>query len=208
LYERSPPLILDWSSRYKIALGTAEALAYLHFDCDPVIVHCDIKPMNILLDGDMEPHISDFGIAMLLDHPTASALPTSTLMGTIGYIAPENAFTSSKSRESDVYSYGVVLLELITRQKVIDPLYTENVDIVSWVKSTWSESQEVEMVVDEGLLDEVEEDNMVREQVRNALLVALRCTEWEPSRRPSMREVVKRLQDTTDVQLKISTCVE
>ncbi|KAF5767035.1 putative protein kinase RLK-Pelle-LRR-XI-1 family [Helianthus annuus] len=190
LYEKEPTLVLSWSVRYRIALGTAQGLAYLHFDCDPVIIHRDIKPMNILLDGDMEAHISDFGIAKLLDQSATGALATSTLMGTIGYIAPENAFTRSASRELDVYSYGVVLLELISRQK---PVLIENVDMVSWVRSR---SEEIEKIVDRGLLEEIEEDKRVREQVRKVVLVALRCTEWEPTRRPTMREVVKCLQDS------------
>ncbi|KAM0036859.1 putative protein kinase RLK-Pelle-LRR-XI-1 family [Helianthus debilis subsp. tardiflorus] len=135
-----------------MALGTAQGLAYLHFDCDPVIIHQDIKPMNILLDGDMEAHISDFGIAKLLDQSATSALATSTLMGTI-----ENTFTRSASRESDVYSYGVVLLELISKQK---PVLIENVDMVSWVRSR---SEEIEKIVDRGLLEEIEEDKRVRE---------------------------------------------
>ncbi|KAM0011113.1 putative protein kinase RLK-Pelle-LRR-XI-1 family [Helianthus debilis subsp. tardiflorus] len=113
--------------------------------------------MNILLDGDMEAHISDFGITKLLDQSATCALATSTLMGTIGYIAPENTFTRSASKESDVYSYGVVLLELISRQK---PVLIENVDMVSWVRS---KSEEIEKIVDRGLLEEIEEDKRVRE---------------------------------------------
>jgi serine/threonine protein kinase len=88
---RAPP-ILDWEMRYKIAIGIAHGLEYIHYDCDPPIVHRDIKPENILLDSDMEPHISDFGIAKLMDQSSASAQSLS-VAGTIGYIAPGNLFT-------------------------------------------------------------------------------------------------------------------
>ncbi|GJS00245.1 receptor-like protein kinase [Tanacetum coccineum] len=195
LHEVHPPPLLDWNLRFNIALGTAHGLAYLHFDCDPAIVHRDIKPMNILLDAELEPHISDFGIAKLLDHSSPEELMSGTLRGTIGYIAPENAFTSTKSMESDVYSYGVVLLELITRKKAADDTFTdEGLDIVRWVRSVWSENKEIDVVVDKGLYDDLY-DSFVREQVTQVLQLALRCTQTEPSRRPSMREVVKQLED-------------
>ncbi|KAI3773463.1 hypothetical protein L1987_47992 [Smallanthus sonchifolius] len=220
LHEVRPPPSLDWSIRCNIALGTAHGLAYLHFDCDPPIVHRDIKPMNILLDAELEPHISDFGIAKLLDQSSqalmsgtlqgtigyiapdfgiaklldqsSQALMSGTLQGTIGYIAPENAFTSMQSKESDVYSYGVVLLELITRKKAVDPSFVDGLDIVKWVRSIWNEKSEIEVVVDAaGLYDE----SFVREEVTRLLLLALRCTQTESSRRLSMRDVVKELED-------------
>ncbi|XP_071728547.1 uncharacterized protein [Rutidosis leptorrhynchoides] len=193
LHEVYPPPLLDWSIRCNIALGTAHGLAYLHFDCDPAIVHRDIKPMNILLDAELEPHISDFGIAKLLDQ-SSSTLMSGTLRGTIGYIAPENAFTSTKSTESDVYSYGVVLLELMTRKQAVDPSFEEGLDIVRWMRSVWSETVELELVVDPGLYDDLY-DSFVREQVTQVLQLALRCTQTEPSKRPSMRDVVKELED-------------
>ncbi|PHT24695.1 Leucine-rich repeat receptor-like protein kinase PEPR1 [Capsicum baccatum] len=189
LHEINPPVTLEWSVRYRIAMGTAQGLSYLHFDCDPAIVHRDIKPMNILLDSDLEPHISDFGIAKLLDQSGATST-SNALQGTVGYMAPETAFAASKSKESDVYSYGVVLLELITRKKALDP--SGNTDIVSWVRSIWTETEEIEKIVDPSLLDEFI-DSSVMEQVIEVLSLALRCAEKYVSRRPSMKEVVKLL---------------
>ncbi|PHT26845.1 Leucine-rich repeat receptor-like protein kinase PEPR1 [Capsicum baccatum] len=191
LHKINPPVTLEWSVRYRIAMGTAQGLSYLHFDCDPAIVHRDIKPMNILLDSDLEPHISDFGIAKLLDQSGATST-SNTLQGTVGYMAPETAFAASKSKESDVYSYGVVLLELITRKKALDPSLYGNTDIVSWVRSIWTETEEIEKIVDPSLLDEFI-DSSVMEQVIEVLSLALRCTEKDVSRRPSMKEVVKLL---------------
>ncbi|KAK4395002.1 Receptor-like protein kinase [Sesamum angolense] len=191
LHETRPPLLLEWNIRYKIALGTAQGLSYLHFDCDPAIIHRDIKPMNILLDSELEPHISDFGIAKLLDESVTST-PSSMVQGTIGYMAPERAFSTKCSKECDVYAYGIVLLELVTRKKVLDPPFGGEVDIVGWVRSAWIETQDIEAIVDPSLVDEFV-DSTVKEQVKDVLLVALRCTEREPSARPSMRDVVKQL---------------
>ena len=101
-----------------IALGAAQGLAYLHHDCSPRIIHRDVKSSNILLDKDFEAHLTDFGIAKSL---CASKSHTSTyIMGTIGYIDPEYARTSRLTEKSDVYSYGVVLLELLTGRKAVD----------------------------------------------------------------------------------------
>ena len=109
-------------------------------------------------------------------------------------VLTENAFTNTKSMESDVYSYGVVLLELRTRKKAVDDSFADGLDIVRWVKSVWSEKVQLEVVMDPGLYDDLY-DSFVREQVTEVLQLALRCTETEPNRRPSMREVVKDLED-------------
>ncbi|KAI5404403.1 hypothetical protein KIW84_051532 [Lathyrus oleraceus] len=194
LHEKKPAPSFEWNVRYKIAIGIAHGLAYLHYDCDPPIVHRDIKPSNILLDSDMEPHIADFGIAKLLD--LTSSNPSSSVPGTIGYIAPENAYTTVCSRECDVYSYGVVLLELITRKKVVDPSFMEEgIDLVGWVRLLWSETEEINQIVDSSLANECQDTNIM-ENVTQVLMVALRCAEKDPHKRPKMTDVTKQLSDS------------
>lgn len=194
LHENKPAPSLEWNVRYKIAIGIAHGLAYLHYDCDPPIVHRDIKPNNILLDSDMEPHIADFGIAKLLDQSSTSN-PSLSVPGTIGYIAPENAYRTVSSRECDVYSYGVVLLELITRKKVADPSFMEGTDLVGWVRLMWSETGEINQIVDSSLVNEFLDTNIM-ENVTKVLMLALTCTEKDPRKRPTMTDVTKQLSDS------------
>ncbi|KAK3121834.1 hypothetical protein QOZ80_8BG0661540 [Eleusine coracana subsp. coracana] len=189
---------LDWCVRYDIVLGTAHGLAYLHDDCSPAITHRDIKPSNILLDKDMVPHISDFGIAKLMDQPS-SAQQTTGVVGTIGYMAPELAFSTRSSIQSDVYSYGVVVLELITRKMAVDPSFPDNMDIVRWVSSTLNGTDQIEAVCDPDLMEEVF-GTVEMEEVSKVLSVTLRCAAKEPSQRPSMAEVVKELTDARPVR--------
>ncbi|CAI8592290.1 unnamed protein product [Vicia faba] len=200
LHEKKPAPSLEWNVRYKIAFGIAHGLAYLHYDCDPPIVHRDIKPNNILLDSDMEPHIADFGIAKLLDQSSTSN-PSLSVPGTIGYIAPENAYTTVSSRECDVYSYGVVLLELITRKKVVDPSFT-GTDLVGWVRLLWSETGEINQIIDSSLANECLDTNIM-ENVTEVLMVALRCAEKDPHMRPKMTDVTKQLSDSNPQNKKV-----
>lgn len=108
----------------------------------------------------------------------------------------ENAYTTTKSKESDVYSYGVVLLELLARKKALDPSFIEEMDIVSWVRSVWSNTGEIEKIVDSSLMEEFLHSDIM-EQVIDVFVVALRCTEKEPSKRPTMRDVVRQLLDAS-----------
>lgn len=118
---------LDWNMRLKIALAAAQGLAYLHQDCKPQVVHRDVKSCNILLDSNMEAHLADFGIAK---HIQPARTHTSTyVLGTIGYIDPEYAQTSRLNEKSDVYSYGIVLLELLMGKKAVE----EEVNLLDWV---------------------------------------------------------------------------
>ncbi|RLN03303.1 receptor-like protein kinase isoform X1 [Panicum miliaceum] len=140
----------------------------------------------------MVPHISDFGIAKLMDQP--SAPQTTGIVGTVGYMAPELAFSTKSSMESDVYSYGVVLLELLTRKTAVDTSFPDNTDIVGWVSSALNGTDKIEAVFDPALMEEVY-GTVEMDEVRKVLSLALRCAAREPNQRPSMAAVVKELTD-------------
>ncbi|XP_066376088.1 LRR receptor-like serine/threonine-protein kinase ER1 [Miscanthus floridulus] len=173
---------LDWETRLRIALGAAQGLAYLHHDCSPRIIHRDVKSKNILLDKDYEAHLTDFGIAKSL---CVSKTHTSTyVMGTIGYIDPEYARTSRLNEKSDVYSYGIVLLELLTGKKPVDNECNLHHLILSKTASN-----EVMDTVDPDIGDTCKDLGEVKKLFQLALL----CTKRQPSDRPTMHEVVRVL---------------
>lgn len=120
---------MNWATRIKIALGSAKGLAYLHEDCHPKIIHRDIKAANILLDHNFEAKVADFGLAKFASDTDTHV--STRVMGTFGYLAPEYASSGKLTDKSDVFSFGVVLLELITGRRPIDK--TENESIVDWV---------------------------------------------------------------------------
>ncbi|KAH1244640.1 LRR receptor-like serine/threonine-protein kinase ERECTA [Glycine max] len=173
---------LDWDLRLKIALGSAQGLAYLHHDCSPLIIHRDVKSSNILLDKDFEPHLADFGIAKSL---CPSKTHTSTyIMGTIGYIDPEYARTSRLTEKSDVYSYGIVLLELLTGRKAVDNESNLHHLILS-------------KTANDGVMETVDPDitTTCRDMgaVKKVFQLALLCTKKQPVDRPTMHEVTRVL---------------
>ncbi|XP_037464254.1 LRR receptor-like serine/threonine-protein kinase ER1 [Triticum dicoccoides] len=173
---------LDWETRLRIALGAAQGLAYLHHDCSPRIIHRDVKSKNILLDKDYEPHLTDFGIAKSL---CVSKTHTSTyVMGTIGYIDPEYARTSRLNEKSDVYSYGIVLLELLTGKKPVDNECNLHHSILSKTASN-----AVMETVDPDIADTCQDLG----EVKKVFQLALLCTKKQPSDRPTMHEVVRVL---------------
>lgn len=110
-----PPL--DWSTRKRIALGAARGLLYLHEQCDPKIIHRDVKAANVLLDQSYEAVVGDFGLAKLLDHDDSHV--TTAVRGTVGHIAPEYLSTGQSSDKTDVFGFGILLLELITGQRAL-----------------------------------------------------------------------------------------
>ncbi|KAJ9168795.1 hypothetical protein P3X46_020280 [Hevea brasiliensis] len=179
--------LLDWPTRYKILLDAAEGLSYLHHDCVPPIVHRDVKSNNILLDGDFGARVADFGVAKVVDSTTGKPKSMSIIAGSCGYIAPEYAYTLRVNEKSDIYSFGVVILELVTRKLPVDPELGEK-DLVKWVCTTLDQKG-VDHVIDPKL------DSCFKEEICKVLNIGIHCTSPLPVNRPSMRRVVKMLQE-------------
>ncbi|XP_027931865.1 receptor-like protein kinase HSL1 [Vigna unguiculata] len=179
--------LLDWPTRYKIAVDAAEGLSYLHHDCVPSIVHRDVKSNNILLDGDFGARVADFGVAKVVDATGKGTKSMSVIAGSCGYIAPEYAYTLRVNEKSDIYSFGVVILELITGRRPVDPEFGEK-DLVMWACTTLDQKG-VEQVIDSRL------DSCFKEEICKVLNIGLMCTSPLPINRPSMRRVVKMLQE-------------
>ncbi|XP_068330660.1 leucine-rich repeat receptor-like protein kinase TDR [Pyrus communis] len=176
----------DWVTRYKIALGVAQGICYLHHDCDPVIVHRDLKPSNILLDSEMEARVADFGVAKLIQSDESM----SVIAGSYGYIAPEYAYTLQVDEKSDIYSYGVVLMEILSGKRSVDAEFGDGNSIVHWVRSKIKMKDGINDVLDKNAGAGCEP---VREEMMQMLRIALLCTSQNPADRPSMRDVVLML---------------
>ncbi|XP_062099114.1 BRASSINOSTEROID INSENSITIVE 1-associated receptor kinase 1-like isoform X3 [Humulus lupulus] len=179
---------LDWEIRKRISLGSARGLAYLHNECDPKIIHRDVKAANILLDEEFEAVVGDFGLAKLMDHKDTHV--TTAVRGTVGHIAPEYLSTGKSSEKTDVFGYGVMLLELITGQSAFDLARLANDDVMlfDWVKGLWND-QKLETLVDANL-----QGNYVNEEVEQLIQVALLCTQGTAGEQPKMSEVVRMLE--------------
>ncbi|KAJ3691905.1 hypothetical protein LUZ61_000002 [Rhynchospora tenuis] len=190
-----PPL--DWNARKRIAVGTARGLQYLHEQCDPKIIHRDVKAANVLLDAQCEAVVGDFGLAKLLDHGDSHV--TTAVRGTVGHIAPEYLSTGQSSDKTDVFGFGILLLELVTGQRAIlvvkgeaDAGQSGNVHhkgfMLDWVRKAHQEKR-LDLLVDPDIgpnYDIIEVSEMVQ--------VALLCTQYLPSHRPKMSDVVRMLE--------------
>ncbi|KZV43371.1 hypothetical protein F511_21963 [Dorcoceras hygrometricum] len=188
IQERSTRAV-DWRVLHKIALDIARALAYLHDQCVPRVLHRDVKPSNILLDEEHNAYLSDFGLARLLG--TSETHATTGVAGTFGYVAPEYAMTCRVSDKADVYSYGVVLLELISDKKALDPSfssYGNGFNIVAWACMLLRQGHAKEFFT-AGLWDSSPHDDLVE-----VLHLAVVCTVDSLSSRPTMKQVVRRLK--------------
>lgn len=178
---------LTWEARMKVLLGTTKALAYLHENIEPKVVHRDIKSSNILIDDEFNTKVSDFGLAKLLG--AGKSHISTRVMGTFGYVAPEYANTGLLNEKSDVYSFGVVLLEAITGRDPVDyGRPAQEVNLVDWLK----------MMVGSRRSEEVVDPNIgsrpSTRALKRALLTALRCVDPDSDKRPKMSQVVRMLE--------------
>ncbi|XP_058781174.1 putative receptor protein kinase ZmPK1 [Vicia villosa] len=185
---------LDWPKRFDIALGTARGLAYIHEECLEWILHCDVKPQNILLDSDYQPKVADFGLSKLRDRSDAKFSSFSKIRGTRGYMAPEWILNHSITSKIDVYSYGMVVLEIITGRSA-----TKHVDmgegeekqgLVIWLREKrYTRSAWVSEIIDPTI-----EEGYDESEVEALAEMALQCVEEDKDKRPTMSHVVEVLQ--------------
>lgn len=179
---------LDWPTRKRVAFGTAHGLEYLHEQCNPKIIHRDLKAANILLDDEFEAVLGDFGLAKLVDARMTHV--TTQVRGTMGHIAPEYLSTGKSSEKTDVFGYGITLLELVSGERAIDLSRLEedeDVLLIDHVKNLLREKR-LQDIVDRNL------KSYDPKEVETILQVALLCTQGFPEDRPTMSEVVKMLQ--------------
>ncbi|GLJ14333.1 hypothetical protein SUGI_0231080 [Cryptomeria japonica] len=187
--------ILDWETRLNIALGTARGIAYLHEECRDCIIHCDIKPENILLDDNLNAKVSDFGLAKLNNVRDHRNHTLNSIRGTRGYLAPEWLANLPITSKSDVFSYGMVLLEIISGKRNFD------ISVTSGRRkfSTWAfdefEKGNILNIIDEKLGGQIN-----AEQVERAIQVSFWCIQEQPSQRPSMGKVVKMLEGLLPIE--------
>ncbi|XP_059438912.1 probable LRR receptor-like serine/threonine-protein kinase At5g45780 isoform X2 [Corylus avellana] len=179
---------LDWNRRMRIAVGAARGLLYLHEQCNPTIIHRDVKAANILLDESFEAVVGDFGLAKLLDRRDSHV--TTAVRGTVGHIAPEYLSTGQSSEKTDVFGFGILLLELITGQKALDAgnCQVQKGMILDLVRTLYEEKR-LEALVDRDLRDCYD-----ALQLQKVVELVLQCTKSHPNLRPKMSEVMKVLE--------------
>ncbi|WJX94072.1 putative serine/threonine-protein kinase pix13 [Trifolium repens] len=200
LFRRNPNIEpLSWNTRIKIAIGAARGLAFLH-DSESKVIYRDFKASNILLDGNYNAKISDFGLAKLGPSGGQSHV-TTRVMGTYGYAAPEYIATGHLYVKSDVYGFGVVLLEIMTAMRALDtkrPSGQQN--LVEWVKPLLSNKKKLK-----GLMDSRIEGQYSPKAAIQAAQLSLKCLENDPKQRPSMKEVLESLEAIEAIKVKFKS---
>ncbi|KAF8727331.1 hypothetical protein HU200_018933 [Digitaria exilis] len=185
---------LTWRQRLRIALESAQGLEYLHKACSPAFVHRDVKTSNILLNANLEAKIADFGLLKAFRREGDTHVSTDRVVGTHGYLAPEYASALQLTEKSDVYSLGVVLLEVITGQPPILRC-PEPTNVVQWVRQRLARGEDIGDVVDARLRGGYDANAAWK-----ATDVALKCTEQVPTQRPTMTDVVAQLHECLELE--------
>lgn len=193
--QHSGESLLDWRRRMNIAIGSAEGIAYLHHHATPHIIHRDVKASNVLLDSDFKARVADFGFAKLI--PDGATHVTTKVKGTLGYLAPEYAMLGKASESCDVYSLGILLLELASGKKPIEKLSsTLKRTIIDWALPLAREKKFEEMA------DPRLNGDFVKEELKRLVIVALVCSQNDPDKRPTMLEVVELLKGEAKEKLQ------
>ncbi|XP_058217261.1 putative receptor protein kinase ZmPK1 [Rhododendron vialii] len=192
--------IRDWERRYDIAVGSAKGLAYLHEECLEWVLHCDVKPQNILLDSNFQPKVADFGLSKLVNRRGGGkSLSFSRVRGTRGFMAPEWNSNLPITSKVDVYSYGVVVLEMVTGKS---PMTTggqgsentgemEQRGLVKWTREKMNRNGENELWLEE-IIDPLMKGKCDLRKMGILVLVALECVEEDKNARPTMSQVIER----------------
>ncbi|GER48442.1 protein kinase superfamily protein [Striga asiatica] len=188
---------LDWARRLEIAIGAAEGIAYLHHHATPHIIHRDIKASNILLDSDFKAQVADFGFARLV--PDGATHVTTNIKGTLGYLAPEYAMLGKASEACDVYSFGILLLELVTGRKPLEKLgpSSHRRPITEWALPLARERK-----FDE-LADPKLSGMYSEEELKRVVLIGLVCAHSQPEKRPIMLEVMELLRGENKERFRV-----
>lgn len=187
---------LDWDKRFEVALGTAKGLAYLHEECLEWVLHCDVKPHNVLLDQDYLPKVADFGLSKFFDRDGRGNLEFTKARGTRGYIAPEWFLVSLPiTSKVDVYSYGVVMLEMITGRNPQGGDQSGGYErpTIKWVREKVADGNGGKSIWIEEIVDSRVNGAYDRIRMGNLIKVALQCTEENKDARPTMSQVVDML---------------
>ncbi|KAF5188987.1 G-type lectin S-receptor-like serine/threonine-protein kinase SD2-5 [Thalictrum thalictroides] len=194
IFHRNQALPLTWQTKRKIILQIAQGLSYLHRDCRKTIIHFDIKPQNILLDGEFNAKVADFGLARFIETDQSHVL--TVLKGTPGYWAPEWWWNKKITEKVDVYSFGVVVLEIMCGRKNVDHSRPEEEDCLLYLVKTKAEEDQLFDVIDKQSEDIIQhKDEAVR-----IIRTAISCLQTDSANRPSMPMVVNILEGLMDAE--------